>query len=1722
MSNVDKKLDAWKNKLLDLGKRNRLLNYHDTKRANLQIQKPEFSELWGSFVLNENPLVFPYYDDFGSLFEDSDDVDTQHNHAVLTNQSIKDQQKTLRNLRNKSKTVMEEQGVNVLYLAFGFLKWSEAEHSHFPLCSPIILVPVSLSWESITSPFVLSLHEDEIVVNPTLTYKLEHDYGITLPAFDIEQSVTQFLLDISDSVKFNGWEVTQEVGLSLFSFLKINMYRDIELHHDAIVDNLIIRALCGDATAIDRSALRLMDGYDHDRQDLPAETFQVVDADASQQDAIICAKKGLSFILQGPPGTGKSQTITNIIAECLADGKKILFVSEKMAALEVVKRRLDKAGLGDFCLTLHSHKANKKEVLEQLRHTLDLSSKKANISDEAYQRLQLLQADKDQLNEYANELYTPVQSLNKTIYEVNGIIANLQAYEDIIFTISDVESTTPEQLSTYIVALTRFVETIGKMSDDYKCNPWYGANVAMVTNELRHDVGANVGVLIDKTQQLSSFSDEMCKSLRLTYEVSYASLVDLLPTLHIAANSPIVPPQWIWMENIDSLSSDLSECEARKTIYIGLRNELQRRYLTIAAADTAAEGLSANRTHTVVEVVCEATQLQQVVAGNSAYATWARLADIQILYTAFEEFKKRADVYKEKRTCLLRTYEPEIFSINYISMLQRFKSDYTSVLKVFNGQYKADKKSIQVLHREFVKKVDDSTVISILTTLKEIGEQQVWVSENSTRLQAIFGTLFLGLDTDFEQLSRTIGVFTEIRNCEQILLQIKDVLAVHESKESTLKREFDFEYAGIETDWVLVRQKLLWANSFRLAVKKNGLTHDFTDYVCLEATASSECMRSFRCLSELLASAERELNWYLSIFDQPAAIRNMSLAALLDKLIGCQKGLAQLEEWIDFRTARTYCEQNGLDAYVHTIEELSIATDKIVPIFKKRFYRMWLDAILPRYPAVMNFRRRTHENKIAEFSTLDTLQFEIAKARIKQKLINNLPSLNHFTSGVDEISILRRELAKQRRIMPLRRLFRVIPNLLPTLKPCLMMSPLSVSLFLEADSYHFDTVIFDEASQVCTENAIGAISRGDQVIIAGDSKQLPPTNFFNAATADSDFDTEDDETDDEYDSVSAFESILDEASLLPEQTLLWHYRSRHEHLIAFSNAQIYHNNLITFPSNVDKVADVGVEYIFTPLGHYDRGGRKGNPLEAQRVAELVFEHFRKFPNRSLGVIAFGEVQQQTIDTAIRKMRLTNQQYESFFLEDKTEPFFVKNLENVQGDERDTIIFSIGYARDAAGKMYMNFGPLSKMGGERRLNVAITRAKLNVKLVGSIHPTDIEVERITVDGPKLLRNYIDFAINGPSVLLSQITESDLVEHDSPFEEAVYNFLDRKGYKLGTQVGCSGYRIDMAVKHPTISGRYVLGIECDGASYHSARTARERDRLRQAVLEDMGWKIYRIWSTDWIKDPITEGQKLLDVVNAAIEQYDANNSVVPNYSEKPSTLKEVSSGFLSVATKTVSVEEKENPYGFDQYQKATFVNIPQNSRGYVQLTDCIIEAVKTEYPIHYELLCQKLAGLYGNTKATVKIRREVDYGLNRVREQIIRKGDFFYPQGCTKIPVRIPNTRKIEHISIDELEQAMLTIVSKCIGTTMEGLIAETVRAYGFNRTGAKITEAMQMAANNILTQGKIRIMDGKVVSNHPETVEKAPSNGHAKKSCTQCGNQLLGSELFCGRCGKKNN
>ena len=1958
-SGVKKKVDVWKNKLLDLGKKNRLINYRETKRSTLSIIQPEIFTLWEDFVQNSKPLEFPYYYAVQEAQSQDDELENElyAQSAVKTNQSVQELQRTLRNLRNKAKMAIEEQGINILYLSFGFLRWSAADYGKNEIVSPIVLVPVSLTVDSISSPFVLQMTDDEIVVNPALKYKLENDLGLTLPEFDEEQGLENYLKEIQSAVKNNSWSVVPEVGLSLFSFLKINMYNDLERNKENIAANPIVRAIAGTASAI-KPIPEDLENYDFDHNLKPSDVFQVVDADSSQQEAILCAKKGYSFVLQGPPGTGKSQTITNIIAECLADGKKVLFVSEKMAALDVVHKRLTSAGLDDFCLVLHSHKANKKAVLEQLRTSLNLAHNKAQISDDAYIKLETLYQDKEKLNQYAEQIFAVVSPLNMTIYQVNGILAGLDDYPEVIFSVEDVRNTTFEKYTRYLRVLDAFKSTIGKMTEDFDNNPWRGAVVSAVTNELRHDVNARFPKLSNKLSKCVEQAQEMFRSVELDYECSYDKLKDAKKLFSIAKGSPCIPYSWMTADTTPLLE-EIRICESKTMSFTAEVTKLQQLYKAIneqgicsvqtrtAEELNSLENISAeqavlakcleenpvlskmaqqtdrkvirnerqrieNQTQQILEIKkqvlkkfsdgiwqfdyqdilskykndyflllkkigeedpslefpslafelipeewlqAELTsiveQAQSFSAGKQVFYSdaeklkgiYTRLADdnaigatdidrLTTLSSIEEELNRlqnyvmgqpfmsgvetgkllafckhelaiaeeKASEIQKLQTQLLQDFDREIFSLDYESMLARYKLEYGSFLKYFKGTYHEDQRRMKLLYKNVSKKMDDALVVSALTTLKEIAQIRLDIDRECEHLVLCGGNLFRYEETEFQSVKAMLATYEDLQEARSLLSEMKDIIGtmdpediilkerygkwykglntawnsvlqavkwtgtfreeiredavafapycVYEnggypiesdvlktllaleqiqeerekcsrlftcfisvmgeefdyentdfnrvdafftvydlivnsqavlsdmatemkellSQETELKTHYEFLYAGMVTPWAKIRESLGWLVRFKEAVSQYAPNEAFVKGVCTDSAYAEKCKEYADRIFDMLQDIYADFDWFLKFFEQKELYQKMNLQQLSDRIQQCTNGLFLLEEWIDFVNARKDCEKEGLSEYIQQIEIQKIPHYYIIPAFKKRFFHLWLDAVLPEYPAVLNFRRMKQEKTIFEFAKLDRMQFEIAKARIKSKLINDLPLLDKFTNGMDEVGILRRELGKQRRIMPLRRLFRQIPNLLLVLKPCLMMSPLSVSLFLEADTYQFDTVIFDEASQVCTENAIGAIARGKQVIIAGDSKQLPPTNFFAASTSDTDdFDADEDEGDDS----AAYESILDEASLLPEKTLLWHYRSRHEHLIAFSNAKIYHNNLITFPSNVDRVPDNGVEYVYVQNGFYDRGGRKGNVPEAKRVAELVFEHFKKHPRRSLGVVAFGEVQQQAIEMAIGEMRMQNQQYELFFNEDKEDAFFIKNLENVQGDERDTIIFSIGYAKDAAGIFRMNFGPLSKSGGERRLNVAITRAKYNIKLVGSILPTDIDVERVSSEGPKLLRSYIEFAINGVESLQREVSESDVVQHDSPFEKAVYDFLDRKGYKLATQVGCSGYRIDMAVKHPTISGCYVLGIECDGAAYHSAKTARERDRLRQDVLESMGWKIYRIWSTDWIKDPVTEGKRLIEAVEDALKSDAVEDLTI-------SSEKEDATEFVSLEEKKESIEDMDNPYGFKEERVVSYSQFQRENRGYTSMADYTMELVNDMYPVHYDLLCQQMAPLFGNMKATVKVKREVDSLLLQLGKRVIRKGDFFYPRGYKVISPRM-NNRKINYIAVEELAEAMCVVLRKSVGLTKESVCAETARAYNFHRMTQNITSAMNSAFELLAKQKRIAVIDGKV-------------------------------------------
>jgi len=1607
------------------------------------------------------------------------------------------------------------------------------------------------------------------------------------------------------------------------------MYHDLENRVTDIKNNSVIKALCGNSIEL-KEIPEEINGYDHDLKSKSIDLYQVMDADSSQQDAILLSKKGVSFVLQGPPGTGKSQTITNIISEALADGKRILFVSEKMAALDVVYRRLSLSELSDFCLILHSHKANKKEVLNSLGKSLNQD--RVTLKKDTLYQLDILKKEKDKLNDYVSQLHTPVSPLGMTIYEVNGHLSKLKSAPDLLFFLDNIELVTDENLRTYSYFISEFAKTMGKMSEDYNSNSWKGSSISTISHELRHNIEIRLNRLIKTLPfELKELESEF-KKHSLNGELTFGEILEYIGFLNFCSTELCFSLEWLSYpdSSLDEMIEQVLDSKFKQSEYFMVLNELNAFYsedLFQINSIEISSILSKNHNQlskilndkystekdvfeksenllSICSSLKEEVELLMIVSENlsqrfdlqkpltvgesrqffefidlfcqdiRASEMWFSLNPErdQSLQNIFKKGEEVCTIIQKIKTDLLSEYKIDVLDLSYEPILSKFNGEYKSALRILNKNYRNDRNIIKSLKLNFEKNIDDKDIIILLEKLKILNENRKWMVENNSDLKEFLGGYYIGEGTDYSIINNSrkkcekiksyfggevpksvinllvtgdnVNLFsTELASLNKVfesnnlenyvkilrkpitkdtefkkLLESSSLIAslisesnllidsiistsnqnhdysfyrnsldklsqAQESEKEFQKNNGIFEkkylslYNGVQTDWDKILSHLKDAKIFKDYVLKYNLSKDFQISV-FSLTSGSNSIDSFaQNLKTFYDTYYDDIVWFNSLFNDEYNVLELNLYALHDRIEGCLNNLAGLEEWIDFRIAKENCEAEGLGSVIHTSLEENIDKHLLLDAFYKRFYRLWLDAALPSYPAVNRFRRRNHEETISKFTELDKTQMEIAKLRLKERLISRLPDINKITYAQDEISILKRELSKQKRIIPLRKLFANIPTLLPRLKPCFLMSPLSVSMFLQSDEYNFDMIIFDEASQICTENAVGSIIRSKQVIIAGDNKQLPPTNFFNASSTGEDFDTEDD---DEKEDDHVYDSILDEAlTVLPVRSLKWHYRSKHEHLIAFSNCKIYNNSLITFPSSIEKAPDIGVEYTYVEDGIYDRSGKRDNPTEAKKVAELVFNHIKNFPNRTLGVIAFSSSQQQAIESALQRMRLENQIFETFFDEEKDEPFFIKNLENVQGDERDTIIFSIGYARDPGGKMYLNFGPVSRDGGYRRLNVAITRAKYNLKLVGSIRPTDISLDT-NAEGVKLLRSYIDFAISGPSVL-EYGSSSNIINLESPFEESVYDFLVSEGYNIETQVGCSGYRIDLAVKHPTLDGRYVLGIECDGATYHSSRTARERDRLRQSILEEIGWKIYRVWSTDWIKDQKTESDRLKKAVEKAIAQYsepffeatskdavlvaDINHksASIPDTLPiksliQPSTESPIKSSVNSSNGVSSSSNYNENEdYAdsrFSYYVETNLTGMKCSDSDISTVCDVVEHIIHTESPIHFEFLCKRIAPLFGNKVVTSKIRTKVTESLEMLSE-IEQIDKFLFATDFNQIKPRIAKygepSRPIAYVSSQELMQAMIIVMSQNSDLNRDQIYLLISEAYQFNQS-----------------------------------------------------------------------
>ena len=1835
---LDRKIDYWEHQLLDLGKRNKMINYRETKRATLKITEPSISDLFQRIAIKEEKLTFQRAIDketdirvysILSLLENLSSPLPVTVGDIGTESSIMERQKTLKHLRSKARLALEEQGTNILYLSFGFIEWKEGKGASAKwIKSPLVLVPVTLSLESLNSPYTLEKHEDDIVVNPTLDYYLNTEYGIDLPEFDEnKESIDEFLVRMEEIADMRGWRILPEVSLGLLSFLKISMYNDLCANEERIKKNPVIRAMAGDTREANQIPEEL-NGFDLDSIGVQ-NCYQVMSADSSQQDAILYSKNNVSFVMQGPPGTGKSQTITNIIAEALADGKKVLFVSEKMAALQVVYRRLQEAHLGEFCLPLHSYKANKKEILEQIGANLRL--KQTRVKDTARNSLDNLQSIRDEINAYAKELHQVIEPLNLSCYEVYGKLDEVREAPVVSFSLDKVSSLSQSGLNNLLSLIKKYSLAVSGLNYYIKDNPWDGIKIRNIGYDDKEQFAKCLSDATDILERCINELSSVDESNGIATVLTYDQIADYCNNLFLVSSMPEIPSVWLSQENIDAISEQAGVAEEhysklkshRKNIHIvfngsvfsfdyngwadgtsdiftqiqdlGFLNQNNRSYIYENAESTASqvqalsgeitafensingiEALLGTKLSRGINGVNFATELLGVIKGNQILPKEWLLGDVNRIKQTVFAARTLASEIKAIEQSLLQSWEKDILTFDYLPVLQRYKTDYTSIFKAFNQQYRADKKSIQALSINVIKKLTDEAALDILNQLKLYHEKLDLFDSNSAAYAQVLGYYFTDIDSNWDMIIRLADLCADIQKifkghvpqkvtdelsrdhqafiaslsayidkATNALTNARDIIEKNQFKvecktseihtqeiittagtlvpllnqisakkaeiQSCLNNSdtnyftinqtidvineynqvtsdinhsemeyaglFDFLFKGEDTDWKDIIFRIEQYRQFR-----SMLFYSFAQpLINASDSRRNEIRESASVIQSCLKGLSDSIDWLDSNFVDAKSIKSLNIIFLLHKLNDCRDNLHLIEKWIDYQEAKNDCIHTGLSNYITAVEE-SGTFDSIESSFLKGFYQMWLSEACRELPAVRRFRRNVQDDRIAEFSKLDDYQLKVAQMRIREKLIENLPTTSRLLKGTDEISILNKELGKKRRIMPLRKLFRQIPNLLLKLKPCLMMSPLSVSYFLETEAYNFDMVIFDEASQIFPEDAIGAIFRGAQVIIAGDSKQLPPTNFFAAATnnLDSDYDINDEDAD-FAESIS--DSILEEtASALPNRTLLWHYRSKHESLISFSNSEIYKKTLITFPNSSDAIPDMGVEYVYVPDGYYEGGGKNCNILEAQKCVELVEEHIRNHPERSLGIIAFSEKQQTAIENAIIEFREDNPLYEYFFDEAAEEPFFVKNLENVQGDERDTIIFSICYAKDLNGRMYMRFGPLGHEGGERRLNVAITRAKCNVKLVGSILPSDIDLNRTKSEGVRMLRSYIEFARSNSASGNSQERMDEFTATDE-FCDEVAAFLIEKGYKIQRRIGCSDYKIDIAVENPDVNDDFIAGIECDGLSYIQAKTARDRDHLRRKVLENMGWNMYRVWSTEWSKYPDQEKQALVDFLESLV-----NGKGQPKHELKTSNTEEDDTSIEEIAVEQKRKEKapSANPYGFAYYKEANWWETEYTNRfdNDTRIADAILHIVREEQPIHFELLYKRLGDSFTSRRATSAVKHTIDLIIEKkLKDRILVEDQFVRLLPLEPIIVRIPKLydtpRPMEYIHDEEVALAMVEIVRKSYGLSSKDLAAECARVFGFERQGQKIKAKTQAAFSLLIDKGFAKIVDGKV-------------------------------------------
>ena len=1250
---------------------------------------PEVIKERGVFEITDWPVGadFDYNEKFRQEFR---------NHRLYTYCGEKQLDRELTAIYRAARSSQQENGVSSLYLAIGLLRWFPDPESETPSYAPLILLPIEIIRKSANQGYGLHARDEDTHFNTTLLEMLKQNYNLEIPGLD-PLPLDEHGIDIKRVFAMvrgalytlKGWDVVESCVIGNFSFAQFAMWNDIHTAGELLDNSKVVRSLMKGHIDWDISAaVNLDDG----------KTYLPITVDATQLQAIKMAAHGMTFVLHGPPGTGKSQTITGMIANLMAQGKKVLFVAEKMAALSVVQRRLSSLGIGDFCLELHSDKANKRQVLTQLEKALAI--KHPSHRTEYEEQLRNAAASRAKLDGYAKHLHA-VHNGGFSLRDLIDLYETVRDEEKVIhFDPHEAGQLSRAQIQRHLPLLGQ-LSAAGDAAGDIRNHPLRGVG-------------------------LTSYSADVRSAMRRD-SMKYR---DLLKTVR---------------ESSEKVAGVLQmDAPVSKNGYERLNRILQF-YYELKDAEPALVDLLEGK-HAQLEAYFNAEEMVRE-AEKRLLSVWKKefltqdIADFQAKMNASgKSFPGRASVISE-----LQSYALQPLTADSIpGKLQQVLAFQTRKRRLI--------RMVQSLPD------DDRKILAKLPTQEEYQAAAAVADEYRGRAES-----FPGGSAAVRSLSKNTDA---VKALEEFRDAYPKALLAEQEFDNLLRREL----CSDDDDW-----------------------------------------------------AEPETAFCQYLLDQPAA----------------------LKDWGLYNQVRQECLKAGLQPVVDAYENGLEAKD-LVPAYKKGLYYALITDIISTDDILSCFSGVTFNQSIRQFRNLDDNLLQQTKNEIFCLLASRVPTSWDSPEIGRELNLLRKAIGSNARGMSIRALFERLPHVLQELCPCMLMSPNSVAQYLAQDNNLFDVVIFDEASQLPTCKAIGSLARAKDAVIVGDPKQMPPTSFFaGGGPAVEDLALDD------------LDSILDDAIALgiPSQHLQWHYRSTHESLIAFSNNRFYNNKMYTFPSANDRERHVTAVHID---GVYKSST---NVKEAEAVVAEIVRRFHdpELKKQSVGVVTFNVKQQALIENLLAKQFRTNPMLDAW-ANGSEDPLFVKNLENVQGDERDVILFSIGYGPDERGRISMNFGPINQAGGGKRLNVAFSRARVTMTIFSSIYSTDIKVTENSPDGLVALRDFLKFA-EGHDLNTETAEEGVAGSARAGILNSIIRTITEHGFRCVPMVGHSDFHIDIAVVDPYNPEKYLMGILLDGEGYRQTSNTRDREVAQIGVLMNLGWVLHRIWTIDWWDNRERELKKLV---------------------------------------------------------------------------------------------------------------------------------------------------------------------------------------------------------------------------------------------------------------------